>query len=832
MNNVRFAFRTLAKTPIITTVAVFSLALGIGANTAMFSLFDQILLKPLPVVRPYELVNITDPGPKSGSNSTNNSGNMPYVFSYPMMRDLEKQTDVFQGVAGHRIFGGNVAFRGQTSSSTGLQVSGSFFELLGLQPALGRLFTREDDTKPGGHPLVVLGYAYWNRKLGGRTDVIDQPMTVNGTSMTIIGVAPKEFVGNTIGTEPDFYVPISMRETLTPGWKGLDNRMSYWAYLFARLKPGVSLQQAQTAVNVTYRGIINEVEAPLQKSSSKTYMDRFRAKAITLEPGALGFGSMRREGRPALSLLLGITGFVLLIACANIANLLLARAANRSREISIRLSIGASRWQLISQLMTESMILALLGGLLGLVIARWTLYGLTAMMPAEGTRLVTETIDARVLLFAFGVSIFTGLLFGIFPALHSTRPDLASTLKDQAGQVSATGAAARFRKTLVTAQIALSLLLLISAGFFLKSLVNISRVDLGIRTDNLITFGVSPQLSGYSFERSAAFFEKLEDSLAAIPGVTSVAGSMVPLIAGNNWGNNVSVDGFVAGPDTDTHSMFNEIGPGFFSTVGIKLIAGREFTRADNLSGPKVAIINEAFARKFNLNPADALGKHMQQGSGGKNDIEIVGIAQDAKYSEVKNPAPPLHYLPYRQDKKFGSSSFYVRTALDPNQMMSQIRRAVAEIDPQLPIEDLKTMDRQIKDNVFVDRMITTQAGAFALLATLLAAIGLYGVLAYSVARRTREFGIRLALGADRGSVRNMVLKEVGIMVLIGTALGIPAAIGLAKLFESLLFGLKGNDIIVIAGATVTLAAVSLLAGYIPAMRATRIDPMRALRYE
>lgn len=832
MSDFRFALRTLAKTPVISGVAVLSLALGIGANSAMFSLFDQILLRPLPVVEPDRLVNLTDAGPKSGSMSANSAGNDTYVFSAPMLRDLEKTT-VFQGVAGHRSFGGNVAFRGQTSSSTGLFVSGQYFALLGVQPAVGRLLTVADDEKPGGHPVVVLGYNYWNRKLGGKTDVLDQTMTINGQAMTIAGVAPQGFTSTTIGSEPDFYVPVAMREALTPGWKGLAERKSYWIYVFARLKPGMTVQQAETAINVLYNGIIKDVEFPLQKSRSKTYNDRFQTKKLTLEPGRLGFGSMRRESRPALALLLGITGFVLLIACANIANLLLARAANRSREISIRLSVGASRWQLIRQLLTESMVLALLGGLGGLIVARWTLYGIVSMMPAEGEMYFTESTDWRVLLFTLGISLFTGLLFGIFPALHSTNPDLANTLKDQAGQVSAGGSAARFRSTLVTAQIGLSLVLLISAGLFLKSLVNIAKVDLGIRTDNLIVFGISPELSGYTPQRTLALTEKLESSLAAIPGVSGVTGSMVQLVAGNNWGGNVSVDGFLAGPDTDTHSMLNEIGPNFFSTLGIRLVAGREFTAADNLAGPKVAIINEAFARKFNLGTGSApLGKRMQRGAGGKNDIEIVGVVKDASYSQVKDAVPPLHYTPYRQDKDFGALNFYIRTALPAEQIIPLVRRTVANEDAQLPIENLKTMETQVKENVFVDRMITTQASAFAVLATLLAAVGLYGVLAYSVARRTREFGIRLALGADAASVRNMVLKEVGTMVAIGTVIGVPVAIGLARYFQNQLYKMEGADPLVVGFAAVALALVALIAGYVPALRATRIDPMNALRYE
>ena len=833
LSEFRFALRTLVKTPVITGIAVLSLALGIGANTAIFSLFNEILLKKLPVDAANELVNLTDKGPKRGSNSNNQSGPSSYTFSYPMMRDMEKlQGKVFSSVGAHRYFGGNVSFRGQTTSSTGIFVNGNFFATYRVQPALGKLISPSDDEKPGGHPVVVLGHGYWQRKLGGSTDVLNGAMTINGKQMTIIGVVGSDFKGVTLGSIPDFYVPMTMREPLSPGWKGVDNRMNYWLYIAARPMPGMSLDQAQTAANVTYKGIIQEVETPLQKSTSTTFMEQFRKKSLVLESGMQGYGIMRREGKTPLILLLGITGFVLLIACANIANLLLARAANRAREIAIRLSIGASRWQLMRQLLAESLLLGLMGGACGLLVARWTLYLLVSMMPGEANGFITESIDPIVLLFALSVSIFTGFLFGIFPALHSTNPNLAGTLKDQAGQVSGTGSAARFRKGLVIAQISLSLLLLISAGLFVKSLVNVTRVDLGIKSEKVVAFAISPELNGHSFERCRKLFENLEDSLAAIPGVTGVGTSLVPIISGDNWGTSVTVDGFEATPDTDTHSMYNETGADFHQTLSIGILAGRTFTKADAADAQRVAIVNEAFVKKFGLKDANnAIGKRMSQ-DGGKRDIDIVGVMKDAKYSEVKETVPPLFLRPYRQNKSFGSATIYVRTALDTNQLMPQIRKAVADQDPQLPVENLKTLDRQIQDNVFLDRMITTQASAFASLATLLAAVGLYGVLAYSVSRRTREIGIRIALGAGAGNVRNMILKEVAIMATVGTLIGVPAAYALSKYFKSLLYGMEANDPIVFVGCTAMLLLVALIAGYLPAFRATRIDPMVALRYE
>ncbi len=419
----RFALRTLIKTPVITGIAILSLALGIGANTAMFSLLNEILLKKLPVDAADELVNLRDEGPKLGSNSNNQSGPSSYAFSYPMMRDLEKlQGKVFASVGAHRYFGGNVSFRGQTTSSNGILVSGNFFTTYRVKPAIGRLIASTDDEKPGGHPVVVLGHGYWQRKLGGSNDVINGAMTINGQQMTIIGVVDKDFKGVTLGSVPDFYVPMAMREPLTPGWKGITERKNYWLYIAARRMPGMAIDQTQNAVNVHYRGIIQEVETPIQQSGSKTYMERFRNKSLVLEPGAQGYGNTRKEAKTPLILLLGITGFVLLIACANIANLLLARAANRAREIAIRLSIGASRWQLMRQLLAESLLLGLVGGACGLLVSRWTLYLLVSMMPGEANEFITESIDPVVLLFALCVSIFTGFLFGIFPG---DRADLA-----------------------------------------------------------------------------------------------------------------------------------------------------------------------------------------------------------------------------------------------------------------------------------------------------------------------------------------------------------------------------------------------------------------------
>jgi predicted permease len=833
MINPRLALRTLFKTPFVTAVTIISLALGIGANAAIFSMFNQLLLRPLPVRDPGQLVNLGNPGPKPGSQSCNQAGDCDVVFSYPMFRDLERAPSAFTGIAAHRLFGANLAYKGQTPLSVeGMLVSGGYFNILGLRPALGRLLTPEDDRTIGGHFVTVLSHRYWETRLGSDPGVLNQTLVVNGQSMTIVGVAPKGFDGTTLGARPSVFVPLTMRESMTPAFRGgFENRRQYWAYLFARLKPGVSEDQAKAAINAVYKPIVNDVEAPLQEGMSDQTMQRFKAKELVLEPGRRGQSSIHTEARTPLILLFSITGIVLLIACANIANLLLARGANRALEMAVRLSLGAGRRRLLGQLLTESVLLAVMGGIVSLVVARWTLSLIASLLPPDASNSLQFSINPMVVLFAAGLSIATGLLFGLFPALHSTRTDLMTTVRANTGQPSGARAAARFRTSLVTVQIALSMTLLILAGLFVKSLVNVSRVDLGVRIDNVLTFAISPELSGYTPARSKVLFRRVEEELAALPGVTSVSSAFVPLLANSNWGNDVSVEGFKRGPDTDAGSRYNEVGPGYLRTVGVSLKAGREFTASDDAGTPKVAIINEAFARKFNLGQ-NAVGKRIGTGRNENLDIEIVGVMPNVKYSEVKQEIPPVFFTPIRQDSTLGWANFYVRTSQDPVQLLRVVPEVIKRLDPNLPVEELKTMPQQVRENIFLDRMISTLSAGFAVLATLLAAVGLYGVLAYTVAQRTREIGVRMALGADARRVRRMVLRQVGVMTIIGGIVGVAAALGLGKLARSLLFGLQGNDPWVIAVSAILLVMVAFVAGEIPALRASRIHPMQGLRYE
>jgi predicted permease len=832
MQNVKLAARMLLRTPFVTTIAILSLALGIGANSAIFSLFDQMLLRPLPVPAPHELVNLSAPGPKPGSTSCNQAGNCEVVFSYPMFRDLERQQTVLTGLAAHRLFGVSLSVDGEPGVGQGAMVSGSYFPTLQLQPQLGRLLVPADDEGIGGNYVTVLADHYWRDRFGGDPSVVGRTIVINGASFSIIGVAPRGFTGTTLGARPSVFVPISMRGVVNVGFRGFEERRAYWAYVFGRRRSDVTLEQATAALNALYRPIITDVEAPLQQGMSDVTMEQFRARTLGVEAGPQGQSSVMAEARTPLWLLFGVTGVVLLIACANVANLLLARGANRAAEMGVRLALGASRRQLLALLLTEAVLLALLGGLASIFVARWTLAAVAALLPPEAATTLQFELQPIVFIFAAILSIGTGLLFGMFPALHSTRSDLISVIRAGAGQLTGGKAAARFRASLVTAQITLSMALLVSAGLFLKSLMNVSRVDIGLELDSFVTFALSPQRAGYDTTRAAVFFARVEEEMATIPGVTAVTSGMVPLLDGSNWGTDVRVQGFEDGPDVDSNSRYNEVGPGYFTALGVPLIAGRDIAASDIAGATRVAVVNETFARKFGL-AGDPVGRFMgRRGRGDSLDIQIVGLIPDVKYSEVKDTVPPVFYTPWQQETRFGSLYYYVRTSLPPEQLLRTIPEVMKRVDPTVPVEDLKTMPQQIRENVFMDRMISILSGAFALLATLLAGVGLYGVLAYSVSQRTREIGVRMALGADGRQVRGLVLRQVAVMTVIGGLIGIAAALGLGQAARSLLFGLEGHDALVFSLSIVLLALVALAAGYVPARRAAEVNPMQALRYD
>ena len=834
MRNLTLALRTLARTPIVTAIAVLSLGLGIGSNAAIYSMFYRVVRQDLAVPGADRLVNLSAPGPKNGSMSCGEAGSCDDVFSYPMFRDLQQaHVASLSGIAGHRDLGANVSYERRSFAERGLLVSGSYFPLLRVNPALGRLLSPPDDDV-GAAPAIVLAYWFWDTKLGADSSVLGKTFSVNGKTATIVGVAPTYFNGTTVGSRPAFYAALAQGPTLGTGIeRQVDDRRAYYIYVFGRLAPGATVEQVRRDVNAVYQPIIREVEAPLQKGTRDSVMRRFLAKQVTVQPGNHGQSSLHQDASGPLYMLFTITGLVLLIACANIANLLMTRAANREMEMAVRLSLGATRRQLLSQLLTESLTLAFIGGVVSLLFATWTLQAIGALLPPEISDTLPFALNWAAVAFAGVMSLVTGIAFGLFPALHGTRPDLITALRNNSGKLAGGRASRRFRTSLATAQIALAMALLMSAGLFLKSLWKISRVNLGIRVEHLVTFSLDPQQNGYDSVRTRALFARVENELAALPGASSVTSAMVPLIAGSNWSTTIKVQDFQDDENNRAQSSFNAVGSGFFHALGVSLLAGREFTDADDMGRPRVAIVNETFARKFNLG-ANPVGKRMAMGSGDTLplDIEIVGLARDTKYSTVKGDIPPVFFVPHRQQSHVGEMNFYVRTSGDPATIQRAVMLLVQRVDPMLPVERLQAMPEVIKQTTFVDRMLSTLSASFGALATLLAAIGLYGVLAYSVAQRTREIGIRMALGAHATQVRMMVLGQVGRMVLIGGIVGIAGALALAKAAQSMLFQMSSADPLVMSASVVLLAAVALAAAYVPALRASRVDPMQALRYE
>ena len=833
MNETRFILRGLIRTPLFTITAVLSLALGIGANTAMFSLIDRVLLHQLPVKDPHRLAFLYHPGPLQGSSSTDEDGGPS--FSYPMFREMQRDQTAFAALAGSRGTQASLSYKNHALPGSAHLVSGNYFSVLGVESAIGRLFTEEDDRVPGGHPVVVLSHGYWTSRFGGDPSVLNETMVVNGHPMTIVGVAQKGFSGDMPGSSRDVFVPITMKREMTPGWDGLENRLDAWVTMVARLKPDSTFEQAVAAITVTYRAQLAQDEA-LFKSPGAEFLERFRAKRIVLRPGDYGRGDMREEGRVPLLLLTGMMLLVLLIACANVANLQLARASGRTREIALRLALGASRGQIVRRLLTESVIVAVAGGALGLAVARWTLQGIVASLPADVARsdIVPEGLDATVLAFSFVLSVATGILFGLYPALNASRPDVQASLKDQGGQSSASRATGVFRASLVTMQVAMSFLLLITAALFARTLVNLTRVDLGLRPDHLITFALNPRLNGYTSERTAQLYTQLTERLAGVPGVTLVSAARVPAVAGSSSSTNVTVEGFTPESDRDAIARVNSIGPGYFRTLGIPLIAGREFTDADNTpAAPRSVIVNEASVRHF-FGGANPIGRRMMRG-GAPNavpDRTIVGVVKDAKYSDLREPVPPVFYTPWAQDASVSRMHLYVRTGIEPEAVIEPVRKQVAALDPNLPIGNLRSMEAHLETRLVRERLLSRLTGIFGGLATLLAAIGLYGVLAYSVQRRTREIGIRIALGARTAHVRRLVLRDVVIMLVIGLLAGGAAAAGLGQVLRGVLFGVEPLDVGVYAVATFALGAVALAAAYLPARRATSVDPLVALRCE
>jgi predicted permease len=825
--NLRFALRSFTKSPIFTTVAVSSLALGIGANTAIFTLMDQVLFRMLPIRAPEELVQLDHKGPNQGSIHG------PRTFSYPMYKDFRDRAEAFSGLIARALTEVSFTHKSQTERLQAEIVSGNYFDVLGVRAARGRLLSPDDDKVLGAHPVVVLSHSLWQTKFGGTEDVINQKVLINGHPMVIIGVSAPGFKGVQVGTIADVFVPMMMKPQMTPTWNDMDNRRVLWLNIFGRLKPDVSVEQAKASLQVLYRQVQESLELPTIREPSARFKALFLDKKIEVLSGSRGTSDLRRDSEGPLWVLMAMVGLVLLIACANVANLLTARAAARQKEIAIRLSLGASRGQIVRQLLTESAVLAAAGGVLGLLVAVWTGDLLLSILPfEEGREVFSTSPDARVLAYNFAISMLAALIFGLAPAVQATKPALSNVLKDEAGNLSSVAGQVRFRKGLVVAQIALSLLLLIGAGLFTRSLFNLRQLDPGFVTQNLMTFTINPSLVGYQKERAQALYERVQQAIAGIPGVRSASMATTATLTGSRNMSTVRLENYTPKEGEDMNPDVNEVGPGYFTTMRIPILLGREFTPADRLGAPKVGVINETMARKyFGMN--NALGRKFAFGGRSKvTDIEIVGVVKDQKSTTMREEIPRFVYVPVLQRENPSQITFYARTDIDPSQIGTALRREVQRVDANMPVTELKSMEVQVSESLSVERLVAILSAFFGLLATMLAAIGLYAVMAYTVARRTREIGVRIALGAQRSSVLWLVLKEVALLAAIGVLIGLPAAIGLGRLVQSQLFGLEPADPITLILATSTLVAVAFFAGYVPASRATRIDPIVALRYE
>jgi putative ABC transport system permease protein len=829
--DLKYGLRMLAKNPGFTAIAVITLALGIGANTAIFSLLNQVLLRRLPVRNPEQLVILKSPGPKHGHVWSD--GDDSEIFSYPLYKGLAKNTTVFDGVIARYQFAASLATHGQTERGSGELVSGNYFETLGVRPALGRLLMPADDDIRGAHPVLVLSHGYWKQHFAGDSGVLNQTILVNNTVMTIVGVAQAGFAGIQVGQTPDIFVPITMKGQMTPIRNGLDDWNDSFLALLARLKPGVSKEQAEAAINVDYHPLLEQQAATLHLREGKDRQE-FLNKKVVLYPGAQGRTVIQRDSGPALEALFAMVGLVLLIACTNLANLLLAKGAARQREFAIRSALGATKGRMIRQLMVESFLCAVAGGGLGLLLGSWLMNILSQAVVSEGgVQGITGKVDASVLGFAAAATAASAFVFGLLPAWRVARGSVSQVLKDQGSTGSAGPGHVRFRKLLVAGQVAFTVLLLAGATLFAQTLWNLRKQNLGLSTENLITFSVSPQLSGYDDPRTIALVDQLRQRLAGLPGVSGVGSSQIAVLTGTDMGTNITVEGRQNTDSDERHVNYDAVSPNYFSTMKVPLLSGREFNEADTATSPKVAIINEAMMKAFcpNRNP---IGVHLAMGSGNdvKPDIEIVGVVKDAKESHVRDKARPFFYRPYAQFGKLFGMTFYVRTNQDPLLIANDLRQTVRQQDANLPIYELKTVNRVVDEDLFAERVIAGLSSSFGALAAILAALGIYGVLAYLVVQRTREIGIRLALGAASAHVRALVFKEVGWMVLAGVVVGLPSAYGLARLSESLFYGVHAGDVTVYLISLGVIVMIAAIACYVPSRRATRIDPMVALRYE
>ena len=841
IGDLKYAGRVLARSPLFTFVAIITLALGIGANTAIFTLLDQMLLRLLPVKEPQQLALLTMRGRYYGSNWGSNA------ISYPMFRDFQDHNQVFSGMFCRFARYVNLTAGDEAERVQAVMVSGTYFQVLGVKTILGRPILPDDDRVANGGPVVVLNYDYWKQRFGGDPAIVGKKLTINKYPFTVIGVAQPGFDGMELGRSPKIFVPVTMQPVILISLtKFLTDRRTRWVNAFGRLKPGVNLKQAKASLQPFMHSMLEmEVKEPAFALASAYDKDQFLKCTIDVLPGSQGKSTMRHVVSTPLWVLMAITGVVLLIACANLANLLLARAARRQKEIAVRMAVGAGRWRIVSQLLVESLFLSVCGGLAGLALATWAVKVLVAFyIPSnlDGLK-ISAAPDLRILLFTLAVTVFTGFVFGLIPALQTTRTDVAATLKNEAGSVAGSGHG-RLRKALVVTQVSLSLLLLIGAGLFVRSLRNLDNLSPGFPVQHLVGFEIDPSLSGYTPERMKIFYQQLTDSLSSIPGVQSVGLAAVRILQDNEWDSGMTVEGYTPDkPHKHAQPFMNQISPNYFATLGVPIVAGRDFTAADNRMikngpgdddwTPTTVMINQSFARHFfpHQNP---IGRHLGFGidPGTRTDMEIIGVVKDIKYTTLRDDIPDQAFIPYLGSNSVSSMVVYLRTTIDPQQVMPAARAKVHDLDPALPIYAVRTEKVQVSESLVTERMIASLSTVFGFLATVLAVIGLYGVMSYTVARRQREIGIRMALGADRKKVVWMVMREVFWLVAIGISLGVPAALALMRVVRSQLFGLTAHDPSTLLLATILLSLVACLAGYIPAVRASRLDPVRALHYE
>lgn len=821
MQDARYALRVLRKSPGFTIVAVLSLALGIGTNTAIFTLLNALLMRPLAVSEPDQLVSLVRANLRAPAMTS---------FPYPLFRDLRDHSDVLTGVICGTSISPNLTVKGVSERVTGEMVSGNFFEALGIQPLAGRLFRLEDETTSGAGRVVVLSHGFWQRRFGSDPSIIGATLYLNTIPLTVIGISPPSFGSLNVGTVPDLRVPITLQPEMYVTPSMLNERMDWWLNIAGRLRPGVTMQQAEASLTSFLRGYLDM--APDAKQRSPFALRVFESERMLLRPAARGIENRNKKAaRQQLVVLMGVVAMVLLIACVNLANLLLARTTARQREIAVRLALGASRARLIRQLLTESMLLSAAGGVLGIVLAYWSARVLFALF-TNGQRSASLDLspDWRVLCFTLLVSLLTSILFGLAPAIQSTRLRLTPDLKGDPGRYA--GAGFSWRKAMVSSQVALSLVLLVGAGLFLRSLAKLRGMDAGFVRENVLQVSLDPSLSGYKPEQIRPFYRELATRIAAIPGVRGVSFANVGLVSGSTWGSGILVEGYQP-KEGDPGPSRNVVGAGYFTVLGIPVIRGRDFKPEDNQTGPHVAIVNERFAH-FYFGSENPLGKHIGPGGkvGSRPEFEIVGVAKDGKYSSLREEAQRFWYIPYEQHTNVKNLIMYVRTWRDPLKIASAVRTVVSRVDFNVPIYDVKTLEDQVNENLNLDRILAQLSTFFSILATLIASIGLYGVMAYTVSRRTQEIGIRMALGAKRSSVIGLVMREVALVVALGILMGGACALALSRLVVSMLYDVKPGDGVTLITASLLMATVALVAGFLPARQASRIEPIVALRLD